>query len=299
MEVNRRFEYNDESLTLIRKWLKVGRQTKRVVEIGSGSGYFTKKLLGMIPSAAELTCVEPDDHLREYARRQLSKKAEFLNGQVEHVPLSDEYADLTVCHIVLSNIANPESGLREMCRVTARGGVVGVIEPASYFAHVFPDATMTFLSRRVEDASWRGVWNLRRQRLGIRDEIADQKFRKERALSYVKIFHKSGMDQIEFHGLLLVFLLSDPNRPLKLTLDWLKQRLKVLKRHRERERHYLLQGGLTSQEVSRWFRLYEGYLARLIREPSRIRQSHELEVKSRLVTTGIKRSHMNKRKQIH
>jgi ubiquinone/menaquinone biosynthesis C-methylase UbiE len=144
MEVNRRFEYNDESLTLIKRWLKVGRQTKRVVEIGSGSGYFTKKLLGMIPSATKLTCVEPDDHLREYAARQLGKKAEFLNGWVEDIPLSDDYADLTVCHIVLSNIADPESGLRETCRVTARRGVVGLIQPASYFARLFPDASMTY-----------------------------------------------------------------------------------------------------------------------------------------------------------
>jgi hypothetical protein len=185
-----------------------------------------------------------------------------------------------------------------MFRVTAHGGVVGVIEPASYFAHVFPDASMTLLARRVEGASWRGVWSLRRRWLGIRDELADQKFRKERALSYVKLFHKSGMDQVESHGLLLVFLLSDPKRPLKLTLEWLKQRLEVLKRYRERERRYLLQGGLTSQEVRRWFRLYEAYLTRLIREPSRIRQSHELEVRSRLVTTGMKPSHMSKRKQI-
>jgi predicted O-methyltransferase YrrM len=77
MEVNRRFEYDDESLTLIKRWLKVGRQTKRVVEIGSGSGYFTKKLLGMIPSAAKLTCVEPDDRLRDYAGHILVRKLSF------------------------------------------------------------------------------------------------------------------------------------------------------------------------------------------------------------------------------
>jgi hypothetical protein len=83
-----------------------------------------------------------------------------------------------------------------------------------------------------------------------------------------------------------------------LTLDWLKQRLEVLRRYRERERRYLLQGGLTSQEVRRWFRLYEAYLTRLIREPSRIRQTHEIEVKSRLVTTGMKPTRMSMRQEI-
>jgi SAM-dependent methyltransferase len=288
MEVYRRFEYNKDSLALIKKWLKVGGHTRRVAEIGSGSGYFTEKLLQMLPRVAEVTCVEPDNRLRDYAREQLGRRAKFLKGQIEHLPLPDEYADLTVCHIVLSNIADPESGLREMYRVTARGGVVGVIEPASYFAHVFPDKGMTLLARRVEEASWRGVWDLRRQRLGIKDDLADKEVRMERALSYVNTLRKIGMDQIEVHGVLLVFLLSDPNRPLESTLEWLKERLGLLKRYRAREKRYLLRGGLTFQEVREWFRLYEAYLKRLIIEPSQIKQSHELEVKSRFVTTGTK-----------
>ncbi len=65
MDAARRFEYDEDSLALVRRWLRLD-SVKTVVEVGCGSGFFTEKLRLLAPEA-ELVGVEPDEPLRRYA----------------------------------------------------------------------------------------------------------------------------------------------------------------------------------------------------------------------------------------
>lgn len=76
MDVARRFEYDEDSLGMIRKWLCLDELRGVIAEVGSGSGYFTEKLLNMCAPDTKIVCIEPDEALRKYASSKLN-----LQGQ--------------------------------------------------------------------------------------------------------------------------------------------------------------------------------------------------------------------------
>lgn len=158
MDVGRRFEYDEDSLELLKRWLRLDKnRTKVIVEVGSGNGYFTKKLIEMTYGHAKIVCIEPDDILRQYAEAKLAGRAEFLKGYVENIPLPDDYADLTVCHILLYNLPDVQKAVKEMTHVTKKGGMVAAIEPAIGSYHYYPDDKLNSILKRVQEGFSKGI----------------------------------------------------------------------------------------------------------------------------------------------
>lgn len=152
-DVSRRFKYDEDALELIKRWLRLyNSQIKVIIEISSGSGYFTERLIEMTLGQAKIVCVEPDDVLRRYAENKLAGKAEFLSGYVEDLPLPSDYADLTVCYILLHNFPDLYKAVREMVRVTRKGGIAAAIEPAIGSFHYYPDEILNKLIEKIQKA---------------------------------------------------------------------------------------------------------------------------------------------------
>jgi len=107
---------------------------------------------------------------------------------------------------------------------------------------------------------------------------------------YIKAFHESGLTRIEVHGILSVFLLSDPRRPKREILEWLKDRLKVLEESEKRDYVVLKRGGLSEREIAKYRQEYRKYLKRLIEKPELIQKTHEIDVTSRIAIIGYKPS---------
>ena len=126
MDISRRFEYDEDHLQLLRKWLRLD-EPNTIVEIGCGSGFFTEKLAAISPES-EITGIEPDEVLRKYVEGKGIKRAKFIKGSAEEIPLPTGFADLTVCHIVLYNLPNVPMAVAEMARVTRDGGIVAAIK---------------------------------------------------------------------------------------------------------------------------------------------------------------------------
>ena len=74
MDVGRFFEYDNHAAEMFKKWLPELPNGANILEVGSGSGYFTQKLSFLYPKA-ELTLLEPDPLLREvlYERHPTKK----------------------------------------------------------------------------------------------------------------------------------------------------------------------------------------------------------------------------------
>jgi len=283
MDVLRRFEYDEDNLKLLKCWLRLhDPRIKVIVEVGSGSGYFTEKLVEMTSERVKIVCIEPDDVLRRYAEAKLAGKAEFLSGYVENIPLPDDYADLTVCHIVLYNLPDVRKAVREMVRVTKKGGMVVAIEPAIGGFHYYPDETLNKLAEKVQRAFSKGVWDLRAKLMKYRRRIG------YKPAYYVKVFHECGLARVEVYGILSVFLLSDPRRSRKEILDWLKDRLKVLEENEKRDFVVLERGGLSEQEIADYRQTFREYLEKLIKYPELISKTREMEITSRIVVVGFK-----------
>jgi len=149
MDVSRYFEYDEDALFQLKKWLRLDEAIpKTIVEVGCGSGYFTEKLIQMTSVSREMVAIEPDDVLREYAKEKLSPRVRFLKGTAEDIPLPDEFADLTVCHIVLNNIPDIYRAVSAMSLVTKGGGIVAAIEPGGGGIDYYPDPKLNELEEK-------------------------------------------------------------------------------------------------------------------------------------------------------
>lgn len=94
----------------------------RVVDLGAGTGKFTKLLAR---TGAAVTAVEPVDAMRARLSESLPG-VRALAGTAEAIPLADGDADVLVCAQAFHWFAN-EQALREMHRVLRPGGRLGLI----------------------------------------------------------------------------------------------------------------------------------------------------------------------------
>jgi SAM-dependent methyltransferase len=283
MDVSRYFEYDEDALLLLGRWLRLDEaEPKTIVEVGCGSGFFTDKLVRIASELKKLVAVEPDDVLREYAKSKLSTKVEFIKGTAEDIPFPDDFADLTICHIVLSNLPNVHKAVSEMARITKRGGIVSAIEPGQSRMHYCPDPKLDEMEEKTEQAFGKGIWNLRSKVIDYSNDLRNKNAR------YAEVFHSCGLVNVEVHGILSAFLLSDPRRKRREILLWLKKRLSLMETDSDRVKVILQRGGLSEPYIKEYYQTKKNYLKNLIKHPEQIARTHELQTYSRTVTVGFK-----------
>jgi ubiquinone/menaquinone biosynthesis C-methylase UbiE len=282
MDISRRFEYDEDHLQLLRKWLRLD-EPNTIVEIGCGSGFFTEKLAAMSPES-EITGIEPDEFLRKYVEGKGIKRAKFIKGSAEEIPLPTGFADLTVCHIVLNNLPNVPMAVAEMARVTRDGGIVAAIEPIGRSVNYHPDPHLNELFEKAQKAFGRGIWELRSK------EMYDRSPPRGWQARYPEIFRDCDLENVEVHGLLSTFLLSDSRWKREDIVSWMKERLDFEERDEERTRVVLKRGGMDDDTIEMVIRANSDYLRGLIDDPDRISETHELEVLGRIIIIGFKKS---------
>lgn len=98
------------------------REGGRVVDLGAGTGKFTKLLAA---TGAAVTAVEPVAAMRARLPESLPG-VQVLPGAAEALPLADGAADTVVCAQAFHWFANAQA-LREMHRVLRPGGRLGLV----------------------------------------------------------------------------------------------------------------------------------------------------------------------------
>jgi SAM-dependent methyltransferase len=98
------------------------REGTRVVDVGAGTGKFTKRLAR---TGASVTAVEPVEAMRAKLAESLPA-VRALAGTAEAMPLADAEADVLVCAQAFHWFANAQA-LREMHRVLQPGGRLGLV----------------------------------------------------------------------------------------------------------------------------------------------------------------------------
>lgn len=101
-----------------------------VADLGCGTGYLTRSLLGVVD---RVICVDRSEAMLEQARARLAGRAdgmglEFRQGEFESLPLEDGEVDGVVASMVLHHLPELEPALREMRRVLAPGGRAVILE---------------------------------------------------------------------------------------------------------------------------------------------------------------------------
>jgi SAM-dependent methyltransferase len=104
-------------------WLQVP-SGRRWLDVGCGTGALCAAIVdGCSPSS--VTGVEPSEGFLKTAQENLAGRAELHQGSAMAIPLPDAAVDVVVSGLVLNFIPDQRGALREMARVTSRGGTIG------------------------------------------------------------------------------------------------------------------------------------------------------------------------------
>lgn len=94
----------------------------RILEVGCGKGRFLKRIKEFWPDV-ECMGIDPSR-----AINMIPKNIHTKTGTIESIPYPDQMFDLTFSVETLEHAVNPEKAIREMVRVTKRGGWIVIID---------------------------------------------------------------------------------------------------------------------------------------------------------------------------
>ena len=287
MEINRKYEYDPEFVPLLCKWLYLGpKPSSVVVDVGCGSGYFTKIIARCMREEGKVVGIDPDRKLVQEAEKICERKhisnTRFKVGNVWKIPLESNYADLVVSHVVLSNIPRQFDAILEMKRVAKIGGKVAVIDSAKGGGQYFPDGRLNELYDKFHKAFGMAIDKEWRQKLGMSSYIENFHFR------IPQLFLKAGLADISLNGHLSTFLLCDTRRSTKEMKTYLKAKFSLWRKLAKRNKECALVGGMKEEEFNELFQRYTDYLEDLITHHEKIKKTPEVNIVSRVIVCGAK-----------
>ena len=117
---------------LIRGWCGI-RDGVRVLEVGCGTGYFSR-LLARGGHKASFTGIDLDDIFIEYAREKAAEEGLEIHFELADacsLPYEDDSFDVVTSHTFLTTMPEPEKAFSEMKRVAKPGGIIASVTSMS------------------------------------------------------------------------------------------------------------------------------------------------------------------------
>ncbi len=240
------------------------RPGMRIVDVGCGTGDFTRYLaslvggkctiIGVDARAASLKSAE-----RETANEGLKARISFRKGDAFKIPVEDGWADLTCCRTLLMHLTDPSKAVKEMSRVTRKGGTVAAFERGSMNTAFIPgDEKLTRLALRLGEAYVDGVKRLEGKSFNIGERLPT-------------IFHDAGLDGVMAEVQADTYLATDPRRKLKDVKDELEFELASFKETKKVSDKAMLAGGASKSDVGKYNRWFEGFLKSLLKSDQKLR----------------------------
>jgi ubiquinone/menaquinone biosynthesis C-methylase UbiE len=100
------------------------RSGERVLDVGCGTGILSQAVIDLAPDL-EVIGIDPAASYVDWACRSLrSPRVRFQVGTAEALSFTDATFDAALALLVVQELADPPRAVREMARVTRRGGRV-------------------------------------------------------------------------------------------------------------------------------------------------------------------------------
>lgn len=120
------YDFIDMEMTCLKKH-GINFEKKRILEIGSGTGRFTKKVL---PYCESITCVDKDRKALATLQATLANsKMQIICGTLESVSLNSDYYDYVVFSWSLYLISNQQEVLELAKKYLKSNGKIIVLQP--------------------------------------------------------------------------------------------------------------------------------------------------------------------------
>ncbi len=280
--VGRYFEYDDDAKKQFKSWFAfLQKPNSKVLEIGSGSGFFTEILLDLFPSI-KLTCLEPDEVFVEVLESRFQNKITLVNEPVETTTIDSDSFDCAISHIVIHNLSDPIKALQQMKRVVKPKGKIVTIEPLPASRHYYPTEDLTNAFDFLEKA--------------VRYKCMERMKEKEETISrnpwnyfYPKFFEEIGIKEITCYGWTSIFTISDTRYDFSEKKKWFRLRYDLAKKREASVRDILLRNGENEKEINESYNLVFNYYDKLLKiTENELKQMHEQEIAHRIITIGEK-----------
>ncbi|MHA1906639.1 MAG: class I SAM-dependent methyltransferase [Candidatus Thorarchaeota archaeon] len=281
MDVGRFFEYDSYAAEMFKKWLPELPSGAKILEVGSGSGYFTGKLSFLYPKA-EITCLEPDPELREVLCKRHPKK-KILESPIEEAGIFPESFDLAITHIVIHNLPDPVAALIQMKDAVKPGGYIVCIEPTSGYRHILPQESVGKALDTLHEYS--------RIRSRERTKVMNLSENRSNPFNwlYPEFFEDIGLKNITCYGWCSVFTLSDSRFDFEHRKMWISRRKQLLLDMREERTEVLLDAGMNLDRINEAYEVILEYFNSLENASEEVLSHiHEQTIINRVITIGQK-----------
>ncbi|MDE5465827.1 MULTISPECIES: class I SAM-dependent methyltransferase [unclassified Bradyrhizobium] len=104
-----------------------------IIEVGAGTGLFTRSLAAVFGSSFQIVAVEPNEDMRRHAETQTPTGVlvHYTDGVAEHLQAADGSAQLVTAASAVHRFNRP-AFYREAQRVLAPGGVLAIVQYEPY-----------------------------------------------------------------------------------------------------------------------------------------------------------------------
>ncbi|HUT81180.1 MAG TPA: class I SAM-dependent methyltransferase [Candidatus Bathyarchaeia archaeon] len=282
MDVGRYFEYDEDALKQFDKWLCFLKKPKtKLLEIGSGSGYFTNLLLKLFPQI-ELSCLEYDEELVRTLAKKFDNKITIINEAIENTSIKSNTYDNAISHIVIHNLNDPLKGILQMARVVKPGGHVVTIEPLPASRHYYPNSDVESAFDLLDKVQMYKCieWS-------AKNDINPQG--NPWQYCYPKFFEEVGLKNITCFGWTSIFTLSDERFDFDEKKKWLKMKYNFMKSKEDETTNILLAADNKEEEIKKAHEIIYNYYDELLKaSKEQLAHIHEQEIVHRIITIGTK-----------
>lgn len=257
------------------------RRGQKIVDVGCGPGDFTRYLARLSDGNSKILGVDSNPKsikvgIADTKKAHLSQAVSYKLGDAYKIPIDDDYADLTTCRTLLMHLEDPLKAVREMARITKPGGHVVAVEQGKMGVYFDPnDKRFSRLSDQIWEAQLRGIRRLEGKEFRIGEKLPG-------------IFQEAGLVDMKAEIQNNVYLASDPRQSLNDVKEELRFYLAFFKERMEKDRKYILAGGLSSARVSEYNKAYLSKIEALLADDQKLRRDPTIASDALYIVSGMK-----------
>jgi ubiquinone/menaquinone biosynthesis C-methylase UbiE len=259
------------------------RPGMRIVDIGCGTGDFTRYVVRLVPGKCQALGIDSRASSLKAAELEtgtagLSNRISYKQGDAYNLPVSDDYADLTCCRSVLMHLQDPLEAVKEMTRITRRGGLVAAEEPGQMISLYDPeDEDFAKLAREIYPLYHEGIRKLEGRDYEIGERLPT-------------IFREAGLGEMRAELRDYLLMPSDSRTSLRDVKAQIQIDLGIHQETKADFKRALKAAGVSSNRIARFLRLQERQFRRLLASGRRLRGDTTLFASGRCLVTGRKKA---------
>lgn len=225
IETSRKYIFNEDILPSFLKYTGV-KEGDRIVDLGCGTGTFTRYLAKGLGKKCEVIGVDFDRVYIEYAQNKIEEEdltdcISYIGSDVYNLPFKDESIDSITDHTLLINLDNPDRFIEEELRVLKEGGSIST---STFLFGYYPP------SRAIRNPEFDRLIEIQQKVYNFfKNHIFPETFLEGNDINIflmMERYKKHNIKNIQINGFFPLFS-PDDDRNKSIRTRWLKEQLAV------------------------------------------------------------------------